>query len=212
MGGGYSAATTLEALRKLAETAPRTRVFWVNSSPQTTPYERYRDDPFPYRDQIAALANSLAQRPPSWLSYLGSSMVEEILSWSPQGPFRVVVDGTRNGDRQRREIEVDEIVAHVGFEPDNSIYRQLQVQECYATCGPIKLAASLLGGSGDCGDQAAPDLDLLMNPEPDFFIVGNKSYGTNSTFLIQQGVTQARLIIDHLASRLKAEHRPTPVV
>ncbi len=211
VGGGYSAATTLEALQKLAETAPRTRVFWVNSSPQTTPYERYRDDPFPYRDQIAALANSLAQRPPSWLSYLGSSMVDEILSWSPQGPFRVVVDGTRNGDRKRREIEVDEIVSHVGFEPDNSIYRQLQVHECYATSGPIKLAASLLGGSGDCGDQAGPDLDLLRNPEPDFFIVGNKSYGTNSTFLIQQGVTQARLIIDHLASRLKAAHRPMPV-
>jgi len=138
-------------------------------------------------------------------------MVDEILSWSPQGPFRVAVDGTRNGGRRRREIEVDEIIAHVGFEPDNSIYRQLQVQECYATSGPIKLAASLLGGSGDCEDQASADLDLLTNPEPDFFIVGNKSYGTNSTFLIRQGVVQVRLIIDHLANRLKARQRPTPV-
>ena len=211
VGGGYSAATTLEALRKLAETAHRTRVFWVNSSLETVPYERFPDDVFPYRDRIAALANSLAQSPPFWLSYLGGSMVDEILSWSPQGPFRVVVDGTRNGGRMRREIEVDEIVAQVGFEPDNSIYRQLQVQECYATSGPIKLAASLLGGSGDCGDQASADLDLLRNPEPDFFIVGNKSYGTNSTFLIRQGVVQARLIIDHLANRLEARHRLTPV-
>ncbi len=209
VGGGYSAATTLEALRKLTETAPRTHVYWVNCSVKTVPYEQYPDDPFPYRDQIAALANSLARRPPSWLSYLGGSMVDEILSWSPQGPFRVVVDGTRNGGRRRREIEVDEIVSQVGFEPDNSIYRQLQVQECYATSGPIKLAASLLGGSGDCGDQASPDLDLLKNPEPDFFIVGNKSYGTNSTFLIRQGVVQARLIIDHLADRLKSRHQPT---
>lgn len=212
VGGGYSAATTLEALRKLVETASRTRVFWVNSSAETVPYERYRDDPFPYRDQIAVVANSLAQHPPAWLSYMGSSMVDEIRSWSPQGPFRVVVDGTRNGARKRREIEVDEIVSHVGFEPDNSIYRQLQVQECYATSGPIKLAASLLGGSGDCGIQASPDLDLLRNPEPDFFIVGNKSYGTNSTFLIQQGVIQVKLIIDHLASRLQAEHSPMPFV
>lgn len=211
VGGGYSAATTLEALRKLTETAPGTRVSWVNCSVESVPYQRYPDDPFPYRDQIATLANSLARRPPSWLSYLGGSMVDEILSWSPQGPFRVVVDGTRNGGRRRREIEVDEIIAHVGFEPDNSIYRQLQIQECYATSGPIKLAASLLGGSGDCGDQASPDLDLLKNPEPDFFIVGNKSYGTNSTFLIRQGVVQVRLIVDHLANRLKARHRLTPV-
>jgi len=210
-GGGYSAATTLEALRMLAETAPGTRVYWVNSSPETVPYHRYPDDPFPYRDQIAAMANSMARRPPYWLSYLGGSMVEEILSWPPQGPFRVVVDGSRNGGRKRREIEVDEIVSHVGFEPDNSIYRQLQVQECYATSGPIKLAASLLAGSGDCGDQASPDLDLLTNREPDFFIVGNKSYGTNSTFLIQQGVFQVTLIIDHLANRLKARNRSTQV-
>ena len=116
--------------------------------PGTVPYERHRDDPFPYRDQIAALANSLAQRPPSWLSYLGSSMVDEILSWSSQGPFRVVVDGTRNGDRKRREIEVDEIVSHVGFEPDNSIYRQLQVQECYATSGPHQAGCQPVGRIG----------------------------------------------------------------
>ena len=211
VGGGYSAATALEAFGKLVETAPRTRVHWVNSSPGTVPYERYPDDPFPYRDRIAALANSLARRPPSWLSYLGGSMVDEILTWSPQGPFRIVVGGTRNGGWKRQEIEVDQIVSHVGFEPDNSIYRQLQVQECHATSGPIKLAASLLGGSGDCGDQAAPALDLLRNPEPDFFIAGNKSYGTNSTFLIRQGVIQAKLIIDHLTSRLQAESRPTPV-
>ena len=211
VGGGYSAATTLEALRKLIGTAPRTRVYWVNCSVEPVPYERYPDDPFPDRDRIAALANSLARRPPSWLSYLGGSMVDEIVSWSPQGPFRVVVDGTRNGGLRRREIEVDEIIAQVGFEPDNSIYRQLQVQECYATSGPIKLAARLLGGSGDCGDQTSADLDLLTNPEPDFFIVGNKSYGTNSTFLIRQGVLQVRLIIDHLANRLKAQDHPMPV-
>ena len=211
VGGGYSAATTLESLRMLAETAPCTRVYWVNSSPEPVPYNRYPDDPFPHRDQIAALANSLARRPPSWLTYLGGSMVEEIVSWSPQGPFRVVVDGIRNGGRRRREIEVDEIVSHVGFEPDNSIYRQLQVQECYATSGPSKLAASLLGGSDDCSDQGTSDLELLRNPEPDFFIVGNKSYGTNSTFLIQQGVIQAKLIIDHLERRLRVSRATTRV-
>ena len=212
VGGGYSAATTLEALCKLAETEPRTRVYWVNSSSGAVPYQRYPDDPFPDRDRIAALANSLAQRPPGWLSYLGGSTVDEILFWSPKGPFRVVVDGARTGGPRRREVEVDEIVSHVGFEPDNSIYRQLQVQECYATSGPLKLAASLLEGSGDCGDQAAQDLDLLRNPEPNFFIAGNKSYGTNSTFLIRQGVSQAKVIIDHLANRLNARHHPTPIV
>jgi hypothetical protein len=211
-GGGDAVGTALEAFGKLVETAPRTRVIWVNSSSRSLPYERFHEDPFPYRDQIASLANSLACDTPAWLSYWGSSTVEEILSWSPDGPFRVAVCEISKGNRNRREIEVDEILSHVGFEPDNSIYRQLQVQECYATSGPIKLAASLLGGSGDCVDRAAPDLELLTNPEPDFFIAGNKSYGSNSAFLIQQGIAQAKLIIDHLANRLKSGPRPALVL
>ena len=130
---------------------------------------------------------------------MGGSTVDEVLSWPPQNAFRVVI----NGARKRVVVEVNQIISHVGFRPDNSIYQQLQVHECYATSGPIKLAASLLVDSGDCLVQAPPGIESLKNPEPDFFIIGNKSYGTNSSFLIRQGIDQVKLIVDHLADRLK---------
>ena len=72
------------------------------------------------------------------------------------------------------------------------IYRELQVHECYATLGPMNLAASLLGKSGDCLAQPAPGPETLKNPEPRFFILGAKSYGRNSAFLIQLGLSQIR--------------------
>ena len=39
-----------------------------------------------------------------------------------------------------------------GYRPDTSIHRELQVHLCYATEGPMKLAAALLGedSNGDC--------------------------------------------------------------
>ncbi len=88
-------------------------------------------------------------------------------------------------------IEVDRIIANVGYSPDNSLYSELQVHECYASRGPMKLSAALLGASSaDCLDQSSMGANTLKNPEPNFYIIGNKSYGRNSTFLIRVGLSQ----------------------
>ena len=82
----------------------------------------------------------------------------------------------------------------VGYAPDTSLYAQLQVHQCYATAGPMKVAAALLGQSGaDCltaGQSLGPE--TLKNPEPNFFVLGAKSYGTNSNFLLRVGHNQVR--------------------
>lgn len=71
------------------------------------------------------------------------------------------------------------------------MYRQLQVHECYATSGPMRLAAALLASSSeDCLTQESHGPDTLRNPEPDFFILGSKSYGRNTTFLMRVGWEQ----------------------
>ncbi len=43
----------------------------------------------------------------------------------------------------------DRIIANVGYGPNNFIYRQLQIHECYASRAPMKLAAALLASSDD---------------------------------------------------------------
>ena len=78
---------------------------------------------------------------------------------------------------------------------DHTLYRQLQVHECWATSGPMKLAAALLASSSvDCLTQTSHGSDTLRNPEPDFFILGEKSYGRNSTYLMRIGWEQVEQV------------------
>jgi hypothetical protein len=96
----------------------------------------------------------------------------------------------RNGSGSER-VEVDRVLSLTGFVGDHEMYRQLQVHECYATCGPINLSAALLGAAGgDCLTQTTHGADTLKNPEPGFFILGIKSYGRNNTFLMRVGWDQ----------------------
>jgi hypothetical protein len=89
--------------------------------------------------------------------------------------------------------QVDRILANVGYQPDRALYAELQIHECYASSGPMKLAAALLSqGSADCLSVGGQGAETLLNPEPGFFILGSKSYGRNSTFLLRAGFEQVR--------------------
>ena len=60
---------------------------------------------------------------------------------------------------------------------------ELQVHYCYATEGPIKLAAALMtssgGAGGDCLAQVSHGSDSLKNPEPGLYILGVSYYTTS---------------------------------
>ena len=45
----------------------------------------------------------------------------------------------------------------------------------------------------------------LLNPEPDFYVLGAKSYGRNSRFLISLGLTQIRDLFTLLADRAELD-------
>ena len=127
-------------------------------------------------------------------------------SLSPlNGGYQVTL---RRKDGGRERLVVDRILSLTGSVGDHSLYRQLQVHECYATSGPMKLAAALLGSTGgDCLTQESHGADTLVNPEPNFFILGSKSYGRNNTFLMRVGWQQ----VDEVFSLLTAE-RPAATV
>ncbi|TMQ70087.1 MAG: hypothetical protein E6K80_09625 [Candidatus Eisenbacteria bacterium] len=43
-------------------------------------------------------------------------------------------------------------------------------------------------------------MDALANPEPDFYILGHKSYGRSPHFLLQTGYRQVAEVIEALAA------------
>ena len=105
----------------------------------------------------------------------------------------------RNGSTS--EVVVDRVLSLTGAVGDASLYRQLQVHECYATGAPINLSAALLGAAGgDCLQQESHGVDVLRNPEPNFFILGAKSYGRVSQFLLRVGWEQVDEVFGALAA------------
>ncbi len=193
-GAGHSAQTAARALAELAKEAPGTRVIWALRNPEPS-WGTHEGDPLADRAALAASAAELAGGASPAVEARRGAVVEEIAK--PNGRFEVTL---RNGAGPET-VEVDRILSLTGAVGDHGIYRQLQVHECYATCGPIKLSAALLGaGSSDCLTQTTHGADTLTNPEPGFFILGAKSYGRNNTFLMRIGWEQVGEVFGLLAS------------
>jgi cation diffusion facilitator CzcD-associated flavoprotein CzcO len=183
-GAGHSAQTAACGLVRLAQEAPGTEVIWLLRNPDPS-WGTHAGDPLPERANLAASAAALAAGSSPAVTTRRGAVVEEIEK--PNGRFEVVLS---NGN-SREKLAVDRIISLTGFVGDHELYRQLQVHECYATCGPIKLSAALLGAGGsDCLTQTTHGADTLANPEPNFFILGAKSYGRNNTFLMRIGWEQ----------------------
>jgi thioredoxin reductase len=189
VGAGYSAATSVCQLAKLAEKHTATWVIWLARGGGTQPIKRFVNDPLKERDQLAVRANMLATR--------GDGNVE----FHPQTVVTAIeCAGTDRGFKVRaicagKEVtwEADRLIANVGYTPDNALYRELQIQESYASLGPINLASALLKHAGsDCLNVPSQGGAVLRNPEPNFFILGAKSYGRNSNFLLRAGFEQVR--------------------
>jgi hypothetical protein len=201
VGAGYSAATSLASLVELAARSPATKVVWITRRPASPdgpgPIAIIPNDRLPGRDRLARAANALAGDAARVVEYRPGTVIEAIEPSSFPGRWSVRLSGGHPGT-----IEVDRIIANVGYRPDNRLFAELQVHECYATGGPIKLAAALLENtSADCLDQTSHGAPTLANPEPDFYILGSKSYGRNSQFLLSIGLAQIRDLFSVIADR-----------
>jgi len=137
VGAGYSAATVITQLARLSDEQSDTRVTWVTRCPlETAPIGRITDDRLSSRDWLAKAANRLAANPDGLLSYLAETSVAAIEYRTASNDFEVELTGPSAGIQT-----FDRIVANVGYRPDNQIYAELQFHECYASGGPMKLAA-----------------------------------------------------------------------
>jgi thioredoxin reductase len=197
VGAGHSAATAVVGLGSLASRSPRTRVVWLTRSEERRPVAEVSTDPLAERARVAEAANRIAEDAEGWLERLPGSQVDAL---HEAGFGYRVRTGGPGGERT---LEVDRVLALVGYRPDPDLTRELQVQTCWATEGTYPLAAALLSRAGDGSDclEAGRDLDAstLRHPEPGFFTLGMKSYGRNPAFLLQVGFKQVDDLLRSLA-------------
>ena len=189
VGAGMSAATLVRNLVKLIDEVPTTEVVWAVRSDRTPLYAAIAGDVLPARAQLLAAANAIAQGASKNVKLIAGVTVARL--W-PEG------DGARvllRGPSTESDECYDNVISLVGYRPDRALWEELQIHECYASGAPMKLASAMLGANGggsDCLAQTSPGPDALASPEPGFVVIGQKSYGRGSNFLLRVGHEQVR--------------------
>jgi thioredoxin reductase len=180
IGGGHSAATNLVALAELARDAIGTEITWITRREGTAgaggPIATMANDPLPARAELARHANALTGDPASGVSWWPATVVERISGRAAaegRSEFEVELSG-----RQAGTFAFDEIIASVGFRPDASLHEELHLS-----------------------DQQPQDPPPLVQPEPNLYILGAKSYGRRSDFLVSLGLAQIREVFAIIGDR-----------
>lgn len=218
VGSGHSAASTLRSIGDLFARFSHTKMTWVVRRDVPFHGAPYTPDPHessPHREALHRRANELASD--NRVDFRARTVVEEIEYSMSDKRFRVVLNTLQNGEIYFDEIVCDNIVCHTGFRPDASLWRELQIVEHPATGGPFSLGEVLLSANRKAGvglstgyaekkndenpDSTPPiealgdernERSLLIQNEPNFYVVGIKSYGRDAGFLMQNGFRQIR--------------------
>lgn len=99
---------------------------------------------------------------------------------------------------------VDQIIATTGLRPNVAMLRELRVELDPILEAPPALAPLIDPNLHSCGTVPPHGAVELGHPEPDFFIIGMKSYGRAPTFLMLTGYEQARSVAAAIAGDWEA--------
>lgn len=189
LGHGHSAANAILQLRELVAVAPATQIIWATRSMNLRPCVEVAADPLPERQRVAADANLLAARPPSWLKIERRVSVEAIRLQDEE--LCISLGGNRS-------VIADEVVALTGYRPDLSFLSELAIDIAPSTEGAARLTAALSNVT-DCLSVPSLSPDDLDSGESGFYLAGAKSYGRARTFLLQNGYAQLEGILNRIA-------------
>ncbi|HEX6977996.1 MAG TPA: FAD-dependent oxidoreductase [Alphaproteobacteria bacterium] len=200
VGSGHSAMNALLDLCALRQQEPSTEIHWVlRRADVGTVYGGGTADQLPARGELGLRTRAVVE----------SGQVRVV------APFHIrAID--RSGEVLHvigengaglSEVAVDELIVATGFRPDFSFLREIRL-----ALDPALESAAALGPLIDpnvhsCGTVPPHGFEQLRHPEPDFYIVGMKSYGRAPTFLLATGYEQVRSVVAALAGDIEAARR-----
>lgn len=190
VGGGHSAANSVLALSRLAQTNPGTEVLWaIRAETPGRAYGGGSADGLPARGQIGARLRTMVE---SGAVQLVTGFLTERIEILEGERLRVhAADG--------RTLDADRLIPATGFRPDLSILSEVRLDLDPAVDAPRRLGPLIDPDFHSCGTVEPHGAGVLAHPEKDFYIVGMKSYGRAPTFLMATGYEQVRSIAAALA-------------
>jgi hypothetical protein len=159
------------------------------------------DDRIRERERTARLANRLAADDANHVTFFSGTAVEAI-TWHPDlNRFSVRLTGKHAG-----EMEFDRILANVGYRADASLYRELQVGDSPHGIPVAKLADALVAQKdADMLDLPSAGPEAIATVEPDFYVLGAKSFGRDPRFTIAFGLAQVRQLFTIIGDRAELD-------
>lgn len=107
----------------------------------------------------------------------------------------------------RELAPADTVVVLTGFRPDLSFLSEVRLDLDYRMQAPVQIAAEIDPNIHSCGTVRATGAVQLAQPEPNFYLIGAKSYGRAPTFLAMTGYVQVRSVVAELAGDHEAAMR-----
>jgi|GEM_PF-710304 len=204
VGNSYYMARNIETIMGLLDQDKETNFIYLNESGLKPYVTNLKEDIFQKRVNIINKVNHFLNTPNPQLQLFSKYTIIKIDKKNEQ--FEVILQN----DHHTKTISVDNIISNCGFKADNKLYEELQVHECYASHSPMNLAAATLQNTIDFKlTPTALKYETLVNPEPNFYILGSKSYGRNQGFSIHIGIGQIIELFAHLTKKDKKEFLTT---
>lgn len=189
VGAGHSAFNALVELVQLAAVEPATRIVWALRKPVALQnFGGGADDQLQERGRLGARVQAM----------IDSGAVEVVAPAGISG-LRRTAQGVVAISEERELPAVDEIIATTGFRPNLDMLRELRFDIDPAVESPRVLAPLIDPNIHSCGSVPPHGAQELQHPEPDFYIVGMKSYGRAPTFLMLTGYEQVRSVAAAIA-------------
>lgn len=184
VGSGYSAINNILDLAELQKAHPETTVTWVVRRANT-------DNLLRGSGQDLLLAQG-------WLGkrlrqLIDRGAIKVVTSFETAG-IATDDEGIVIHDDAGGTVRADRVVASTGFRPDLSLFRELRVDIDPVSESVQGLSALIDPNRHSCCSVPVHGFTELAHGEPNFFIIGIKSYGRAPTFLLKTGYEQARAI------------------
>jgi len=205
----------------LAQLQPRPQVTWITRceplASATGPMTTVANDRVPERSRVLQAANDLIRDNSSGVTHHAATELISIRRLADSNALECELAGS-----QSAKIEVDRIIVNVGFQAQGShvfqishvaprhehygtrpnLSNDLQVEISPITGGPMKLGAALASDLNTVDfDETPGGAANLVTGEPDFYILGAKSFGRDPRFLLSTGRSQIRALFAVIGDR-----------
>ncbi len=197
VGSGHSAINSVLNLLDLQAQAPETSIIWALRRRQIdSVYGGEQNDALPARGALGERARRAVES--GRLDVLAPFRIERV------GDLDGRLEVTGQLDSRTHSVVVDQVIVATGFRPDLDMLRELRLGLDPALESTQALGPLIDPNVHSCGTVPPHGYRELSHPEPNFFVIGSKSYGRAPTFLMATGFEQARSVVAYLDGDIEA--------